>query len=168
MLQFCVGQLLPGLIEYIARAAEADYATGDPKLAALAEVLKSFVGVLSGVPIDRRRSPAFFTPLARLKLTPLTTHAGTQSLSILLPVLILLLSPSTTPPTPPSHTLAITHLLHLASAYSINFKEATAALGDEQRKLLEASIRAQVGGGAGVKRAEQTNEAPKISLRSFG
>lgn len=56
MLQFCVGQLLPGLIEYIARAAEADYAAGDPKLVALAEVLRAFVGVLSSVPIDRRES----------------------------------------------------------------------------------------------------------------
>lgn len=54
VLQFCVGQLLPGLIEYIARAAEADYASGDARLVALAEVLKAFVGVLSSVPIDRR------------------------------------------------------------------------------------------------------------------
>lgn len=93
------------------------------------------------------------------------SSAGTQSLSILLPVLILLLSPSTSPPIPPCHTLAITHLLQLAAAQSVNFKEATAALGEEQRKLLESSIRAQVGGG---RKLEQATEAPKISLKSFG
>lgn len=58
VVQFCVGQLLPGLIEYIARAAEADYQPGDPKLVALAEVLKSFVGVLTAVgPQHRSSSP---------------------------------------------------------------------------------------------------------------
>lgn len=88
---------------------------------------------------------------------------GTQSLSVLLPVLILLLSPTTTP-APPSHTLAITHLLQLASAHSAHFKEATAALGEDQRKELEMSIRASVGGG---RREERREEAPKIELRSF-
>lgn len=87
-------------------------------------------------------------------------------MSILLPVLTLLLSPpSATAPTPPSHALAITHLLQLAAAYSINFKEATSALSADQRTLLESSIRAQVGGG---RKAEQVAEAPKISLKSFG
>lgn len=92
--------------------------------------------------------------------------AGTQSLSILLPVLILLLSPSATPPVPPCHTLGITHLLNLAATYSGNFKEATAALPEEQRKLLEASIRAQVSGPGG-KRPQERAEAPTISLKMF-
>ncbi|KAK4701730.1 HEAT repeat-containing protein 5, partial [Phenoliferia sp. Uapishka_3] len=142
VVQFCVGQLLPGLIEYIARAAESDYQAGDPKLASLAEVLKSFVGVLTGVGEAHR----------------------TQSLCVLLPVLILLLSPNVIPP-PPSHTLAISHLLSLASSFSVNFKEANAALSEEQRKELEASIRASVTGG---RKEEKREEAPKISLLSFG
>lgn len=55
-MQYCVGQLLPGLIEFIARAAESDYAAGDPKLASLGEVLKAFVAVMSAAPLDRRAS----------------------------------------------------------------------------------------------------------------
>lgn len=82
---------------------------------------------------------------------------------MLLPVLILLLSP-TASPVPPSHTLAISHLLALASSHSTNFREATAALGEEQRKELEVSIRASVGGG---RKEEERKEAPKISLRAF-
>lgn len=54
VLQFCVGQLLPGLIEYIARSAEQDYLVGDPKLQSLAEALKSFVGVLGSVSNENR------------------------------------------------------------------------------------------------------------------
>lgn len=54
--QSCVGQLLPGLIEYVARAAEAEYSTGDPRLVALAEVLRCFVGVLGGVAEAHRTS----------------------------------------------------------------------------------------------------------------
>ncbi|KAM0751074.1 ARM repeat-containing protein [Meredithblackwellia eburnea MCA 4105] len=142
VIQFCVGQLLPGLIEFIARGAEADYQTGDPKLASLAEVVKSFVSVLTGVAENHR----------------------TQSLSVLLPVLILLLSPNATP-SPPCHVLAITHLLTLASNYSANFKEATAILSESQKKDLETSIRASVGGRGG---ADKKDEAPKISLKSFG
>lgn len=159
MLQYCVGQLLPGLIEYIARAAEADYAAGDPKLGALAEVLKSFVMVLSAAPIDRRECIALgCAAMADPR------SIGTQSLSILLPVLILLLSPPSASPAP-SHALAISHLLQLAATHSVNFKEAASALSAHQRTLLESSIRAQVGGG---KKAEQAMEAPKISLKSFG
>lgn len=89
---------------------------------------------------------------------------GTAAFSILLPVLILLLSPSSTP-LPPSHRLAISHLLTLASSSPINFKEATTGLSEEQKSLLEVSIRASVGG---TKRDEEKKEEPKISLRMFG
>lgn len=80
-----------------------------------------------------------------------------------MPVLILLLSPNKTP-SPPSHTLAITHLVSLASTYSVYFKEAAAALSEEQKKELETSIRASMGG---ARREEKKDEAPKISLRAF-
>jgi hypothetical protein len=102
---------------------------------------------------------SFYPPL-----TP-PLPAGTQALSILLPVLILLLSPTSTP-LPPSHTIAISHLLVIASLHSANFKEATVALNEEEKKVLEVSIRASVGGGAA--REEQTKEAPRISLKMFG
>lgn len=55
VLQFCVGQLLPGLIEYIAVAAEHEYPIGDPKLLTLTEALKSFVGVLGNVAVEHRQ-----------------------------------------------------------------------------------------------------------------
>lgn len=93
----------------------------------------------------------------------LTDITGTQALSILLPVLILLLSPIASL-VPPSHTLAVSHLLALAGSHSVNFREATAVLGEEQRKVLETSIRASVGG---ARKEEERKEAPKISLKMF-
>lgn len=56
VVQFCVGQLLPGMIEYIARAAESDYLPGDTQLVSLAEVLKAFVSVLGSVGVAQRSS----------------------------------------------------------------------------------------------------------------
>lgn len=85
----------------------------------------------------------------------------------MIPVLILLLcAPETTPIPPPSHDMALVHLLNLASSYSTAFKEVTLILSEEQRKVLEGSIRARVGKGS--KREEERKEAPKIELRSFG
>ncbi|GAA5914098.1 hypothetical protein JCM5296_003575 [Sporobolomyces johnsonii] len=152
VLAFCIGQLLPGVIELIARAAETNYPANDPKFKGLEEALKAFVGVLTAVEPERR----------------------TQSLSILLPVLILLLAPSTHVAPPPAHSLALSHLLTLAGSYSQNFKAATAALPDDQRKLLEDSIRAAVSRGAGGGRGGAVGgkgageEAPKIELKMFG
>lgn len=62
--------------------------------------------------------------------------------------------------------MALVHLLNLASSYSTAFKEVTLILSEEQRKVLEGSIRARVGKGS--KREEERKEAPKIELRSFG
>ncbi|SGY11546.1 BQ5605_C090g13049 [Microbotryum silenes-dioicae] len=140
VLRYCVGQILPTLIEFVAKASRTELQAGDPALVQLAEVLKALVVVLTGVAIDRR----------------------TQSLSILLPVLILLLKPSSPSA---SHTLAIKHLIQLASSNSSSFKEATFSLSEEQRTTLETSIRAQVGG---TRRVEVKEEAPKISLKMFG
>lgn len=85
-------------------------------------------------------------------------------MSVLLPTLISLLSTTQQQQPSPMHAFAIAHLLQLASTQSLHFKEATSALGDEQRRLLESSIRAQVGSG----RSESSRaEAPKIALKSF-
>ncbi|SCV73304.1 BQ2448_7230 [Microbotryum intermedium] len=140
VLQFCVGQILPTLIEFVAKASESELQSGDAKLVQLAEVIKALVAVLTSVAVDRK----------------------TQSLSILLPVLILLLKPSSPSA---SHTLAITHLIQLASSNSSSFKEATLNLTEEQRTTLETSIRAQVGR---TRKVETKDEAPKISLKMFG
>ncbi|BGP19331.1 hypothetical protein JCM10213v2_007420 [Rhodosporidiobolus nylandii] len=143
VLTFCIGQLLPTVVELVSRAAEQAYMASDPRVKGTEEVLRAVVAVLLAVPAERR----------------------TQSLSILLPVLVLLLSPSPFPP--PTHTLALNTLLTLASSHSGAFKEATAALAEPDRKLLEDSIRAAVGGGtrkAGAARKEE----PKIELKLFG
>ncbi|GAA5869068.1 hypothetical protein JCM16303_000350 [Sporobolomyces ruberrimus] len=150
ILSFCIGQLLPGVIELVARGAENNYAAVDPRYRALEEVLKSFVSVLLSVAAERR----------------------TQSMSILLPTLNLLLSPSTSP-TPPVHSLAVSYLLQLASAHPIHFKEATGILPEDQRKLLEESIRATMRGGGGGTRGgggagqNGVGEVPKIELKLF-
>lgn len=93
-------------------------------------------------------------------------------MSILLPTLNLLLSPSTSP-TPPVHSLAVSYLLQLASAHPIHFKEATGILPEDQRKLLEESIRATMRGGGGGTRGgggagqNGVGEVPKIELKLF-
>ncbi|GAA6063853.1 hypothetical protein JCM10212_000333 [Sporobolomyces blumeae] len=150
ILNFCVGQLLPGVVEIVARAAESGYAASDPRIKTLEEVLKAFVGVLINVKPERR----------------------TQSLSIILPTLNLLLAPARHP-APPTHSLALTFLLRLATAQSLFFKEATAALDPDQRQVLEDSIRATVSGGARAPGSAASgkaggDETPKIELKLFG
>lgn len=68
------------------------------------------------------------------------------------------------------HTVALNHLLALATSLSLHFKEATAALPEDERKLLEDSIRAAVGGKGrgGPAVAKGQEEAPRIELRMFG
>lgn len=67
-LKFCVGQLLPGAIEFIAQAAERDYPGADKRLVALSELLKAVVGVLTTVGEElrklnrRRRGIMLFPP----------------------------------------------------------------------------------------------------------
>ncbi|BGP50956.1 hypothetical protein JCM10450v2_006882 [Rhodotorula kratochvilovae] len=147
VLAFCASQLVPGVIELIAHAVERKYAANDARLKATDEAVKALIAVLMSVAAERR----------------------TQSLSIILPALILALSAYQ--PTPTMHSLALSHLLKLATAYPANFKEATSALGEEQRRLLEESIRAAVGqgsGGGGGRGGAQVEEAPRIELKMFG
>ena len=89
-------------------------------------------------------------------------------MSILLPVLILLLtSPESSPTPPPSHKISLAHLLNLAATQP-GFKEATGNLTTEQKRLLEASIRASLGSAGTRKDEERKEESKKIELRSFG
>lgn len=68
------------------------------------------------------------------------------------------------------HAIALGHLLALATSLSLHFKEATAALPEGQRRLLEDSIRSAVGGKGrgGPALAKGQEEAPRIELRMFG
>ncbi|SGY43227.1 BQ5605_C001g00003 [Microbotryum silenes-dioicae] len=147
----CLTSILPTLIEFVAKASRTELQAGDPALVQLAEVLKALVVVLTGpVIISKKglftrmpphRNPIAFDP-------PAGPHPPSQPSS-----------PSA------SHTLAIKHLIQLASSNSSSFKEATFSLSEEQRTTLETSIRAQVGG---TRRVEVKEEAPKISLKMFG
>ncbi|GAA5876048.1 hypothetical protein JCM8547_003540 [Rhodosporidiobolus lusitaniae] len=144
VLTFCIGQLLPGVIELVSHAAQSDLAANDPRSKGVEEAIKALILILTSVPPERK----------------------TQSLSILLPVLILLLSPTTPPP--PTHHLALNHLLTLAATQSAYFKEANAALPEEQRRILEESIRAAVGKGrSGGALGGKSVEAPRIELKLF-
>lgn len=96
-------------------------------------------------------------------------RTGTQSASILLPVLLDLVAP--TSPATSARSIATNHLVSLATTCPSHFKEATAALESEQRSLLEDSIRTALGQGS--KRNPATaghaaEEAPRISLKMFG
>ncbi|GAA5933813.1 AP-1 complex accessory protein LAA1 [Sporobolomyces koalae] len=157
------GQLLPGVIELVATVAEnnsnessSGMTVQDPQYRLLEEVVKAFVAVLITVPLERR----------------------TQAMSILLPTLsVLLVPPSQTTHTTnrPLHSLALSHLLRLASMHSANFREATGGLGEHERKVLEDSIRAtvvqpagsnRVGGGKGFNDGTK-DEQPRIELKLF-
>lgn len=96
-------------------------------------------------------------------------RTGTQSVSILLPVLLDLVAP--TSPATSARSIATNHLVSLATTCPSHFKEATAALESEQRSLLEDSIRTALGQGSKRNPAaagHAAEEAPRISLKMFG
>ncbi|GAA5946756.1 hypothetical protein JCM3775_005235 [Rhodotorula graminis] len=145
ILAFCASQLVPGVIELVAVAVERKYTAENPRLRATDEAVKALVAVLLSVPVERK----------------------TQSLSVVLATLIVALST----PRPPTalHSLALSHLVQLATTHPAHFKEATLALPDVQRKVLEDSIRAALGGGgAGARGSAPVDEAPRIELKTFG
>ena len=144
-LQYCVGQLLPGLIEYlVTKGTEAPTARVE-------EVVRTFVGLLNTLaPEDR-----------------------SKALAIVLPTLVVLLEPSVSQPPPPLHTFTVTQLMAIAAQHQVHFKEATAALAPEKRALLESAIRAHVGAAAGTASATSQSQRPtgggaSIALKSFG
>ncbi|BGP10695.1 hypothetical protein JCM10049v2_006587 [Rhodotorula toruloides] len=146
ILAVCASHFVPAVVELVALSSRQGSGADDARIKAVDEVLKAFVAVLASVAPERR----------------------TQSLSVILPSLVLLLS-SSRPPSP-MHTVALNHLLALATSLSLHFKEATAALPEDERKLLEDSIRAAVGGKdrGGPAVAKGQEEAPRIELRMFG
>ena len=95
-------------------------------------------------------------------------HSGTQSVSILLPVLLRLVEPTSS--TPPLRPIASAHLVALATSSPSHFKEATAALDAGDRTLLEESIRSALGQESKRTAAgsHAADEAPRIELKMFG
>lgn len=59
VVQYCLTQLLPTIVEYIARVAESDRIPSEAELSVLTEVLKAFISVFDAVPATQStfRSP---------------------------------------------------------------------------------------------------------------
>ena len=153
-LLYCVGQLLPGLIEFVCRAGPMVASTtlaARPIAAlrgALEDVIKTFAGLISVLPTQGEFRP--------------------RALAILLPTLLLLLSPSHATEL---HTFTVRQLITLAAQNAAAFKEATAALDGERKAVLENAIRAQLGQSAQVQEKTLGEAKPpptSIALKSFG
>lgn len=131
------------------------------------DAIKACMAVLvTGVPVERSGfSKCRSVPLLK---TDTLGHSGTQSVSILLPVLLRLVEPTSS--TPPLRPTASAHLVALATSAPSHFKEATAALDAGDRTLLEESIRSALGQGSKRTAAgsHAADEAPRIELKMFG
>ncbi|PWN18626.1 ARM repeat-containing protein [Microstroma glucosiphilum] len=148
-LQYCVGQLLPSMVEYAANVGSQGKLT-TASLGVTAEAFKAFEGLCSVLP---------------------DSHRG-RLLTVLLPTLILSLDPNAQPAVPPLHTLAVQTLLSLASHHPVAFKEATGRIGGAERETLETSIRNAVeaarGGGAGRAGGGSAADGPPRSAGASG
>ncbi|EPQ31133.1 uncharacterized protein PFL1_01322 [Pseudozyma flocculosa PF-1] len=163
-LQYCVGQLMPGLIEFVvtdgpraaAAAARASAAKPrstlrrPPRLVAVEEIVKAFVGMLNTLPVEHR----------------------SQALGVILPTLLVLLEPSASAASAsssPLHAFTVNQLMTIAAQHQPNFKEATASLQPDRRALLESAIRAHLAaGGAGGGAQAATSQAGTNASRSGG
>ncbi|KAI5983848.1 armadillo-type protein [Pisolithus albus] len=143
VLRSCSRQLLPALVQYVARLSPRvdDDTLSDQQRAAIEEVYKAFAALLSLV----------------------TGQNRTRMLCIILPTITLLLRPSLLP-APSIHSSAVSQLLTLAASSPTSFKEAAAQLDPKVREVLELSIRKAV---EGTPAAAQSTAKPQISLRSF-
>ncbi|SAM82403.1 related to LAA1-AP-1 accessory protein involved in TGN-endosome transport [Ustilago bromivora] len=168
-LLYCVGQLLPGLIEFVCRAGPL-VATSPVNARGGATPLTALRGALDDV---------IKTMAGLISTLPSEGEFRAKALTIILPTLLVLLSPSPAAATE-LHTFTVRQLITLAGQHAAAFKEATAALDVESKALLENAIRAQLGQAAGADSAvasagrvagEQTaakQEKSSIALKSFG
>ncbi|KAG8856911.1 hypothetical protein FRB96_006174 [Tulasnella sp. 330] len=142
VLTLCVKMLIPGLIRYIAGvAATADDLKKDLLAPGTEDILRALVAFFRSVDDSHRA----------------------RFLGLLLPLLVLLLDPAPTSPTP-THSRTVTQLLELATLAPAAFKEATAKLDEAARETMETSIR-QALGPKNASSGQSTK--PQISLRSF-
>ncbi|KAJ9479387.1 AP-1 accessory protein LAA1 [Pseudozyma hubeiensis] len=160
-LLYCVGQLLPGLIEFVCRAGPVVVGSGAKVgtsgamvvlKGAVEDVIKTFAGLIAVLPNEG--------------------EFRAKALAIVLPTLVVLLSPNAVTEL---HTFTVRQLITLAGQHAAAFKEATASLDAERRALLESAIRAQLGQSAGGNAAGAAGgaaagkqPASSIALKSFG
>ncbi|KAF8630604.1 hypothetical protein AX15_002831 [Amanita polypyramis BW_CC] len=144
VLHECTKQLLPGLVEFVAKMAPLvnDGSISEARVAAISEVWKAFSAFFSSIPENQR----------------------TRALYVLLPTMSLLLSNQQQSSTEPVKSQTIAQLLSYATSSPVAFKEAAAKLDQSMRDLLEQSIRRAIGGNASTNSA---TTKPQISLRSF-
>lgn len=168
-LRFAVGQLLPGLLALLANQSAVLRDAGDePDARALRlvdDVVKLLVSFATTAPESQRECAA-----GRAATRTDTSATGTRTLLLVLPTLLLLLSPDGAP-TAATHSSSAAQLLLIATQAPGPFREATAALDVAQRALLETSVRGALAGVAAARstpgQTVQKQEA-KIALRSFG
>ncbi|CAH7665924.1 clathrin-coated vesicle protein [Phakopsora pachyrhizi] len=173
ILQVVLSQLLPDVIEFIAKAADlkgVEEVADSAKVGILTEALKILGGVISSISSERRP----------------------QALAIFLPVYLLFL----VEPASKFRQISISQVFQLASFDPNSFKEAMNSLEPEQRNSLEIGLRSSlsqqsgsrvgdnsglslgVGGinfrsnggnsGGGSGGSGKVNGGPSIELKSFG
>lgn len=156
-LLYCVGQLLPGLIEFVCRAgpvvagsqAKSESGAMVALRGAVEDAIKTFAGLISVLPSEG--------------------EFRAKALAIVLPTLVVLLSPAAVTDL---HMFTVRQLITLAGQHAAAFKEATASLDAERKALLENAIRAQLeagsrGGAIAVATNKQSTPS-SIVLKSFG
>jgi HEAT repeat-containing protein 5 len=155
----CTRQLLPGLVEFIAKTAPLinDGNISEARTAAVGEVWKAFSAFFSSIPENQRT--LIVVPFGLC----LAFIIGTRALCVLLPTMSLLLSdqPSTTDPV---RSQTVAQLLSYATSSPSAFKEAASKLDQSKRELLEQSIRRAIGSNSS---GGSATAKPQISLRSF-
>jgi hypothetical protein len=94
---------------------------------------------------------------------------GPRAYQIVLPAYVLLLEPSASQAAKSvPHSAAVSRLLDLASRDSTAFREATETLAPAERTTLETSIRQAVQSQRDSSSRPVAQQAPTISLKSFG
>jgi len=138
----CAKQLIPGLIEYIAKMAPFVHegSLSEAQANSIAEVWKAFSAFFAATPDANR----------------------VRLLGVFLPTVALLLSPTSTSPT---NMQTAAQLLSYATTSPAAFKDAAAKLDAPTRELLEQTLRRVVGGTTSPMVSAAAK--PQISLRSF-
>lgn len=152
--------MIPELVKCVGNIArDADNVkAGDAMYTTAEEVIRILLVLVEST--DETNSKQL--PRSRLLMLKLRS-IETQVYMVLLPTLALLLDPEN--PTA-VHTLAINHLLNLATQSPNSFKEATGSLTDTAKEKLETSIRQAV--ASRQNNSKTTTVKPQISLKSFG
>lgn len=135
-LKHCLRFLIPGIIRFMSSAAADggdDQTFSENKRQGLEEVTKAFSTFFGIVPTEHK----------------------SRMLGILLPTYLLLLS---TEDVAPQHIIGVQSLLQVASSAPQAFKDATGKLEQQQKTLLENTLREALAGGSGNANSKAANQ----------